>query len=155
MGQFASAQNSCPQICLLGNTNQNTKQVNVVGIRSGLKLEMLAPKKKALEVVRENIAGKWAEQKSHGESNPHNVKPPPPFPQKFKKKKKDELFGKFIDLLKHVHINLPLIDIVQGIPKYASYVKDIMVNESRLAEYETVAFIEKCNSQIQINYLPS
>ncbi|XP_049364579.1 uncharacterized protein LOC125829397 [Solanum verrucosum] len=44
------------------------------------------------------------------------VKPPSPFPQKFKKQKEEECFGKFLSLLKQVHINLPLVDVLQGIP---------------------------------------
>ncbi|XP_055835193.1 uncharacterized protein LOC129903677 [Solanum dulcamara] len=36
-----------------------------------------------------------------------------------------------------------------GIPKYAKYVKDIVANKSRLAEYEMLALIEECSSRIQ------
>ena len=78
----------------------------------------------------------------------HSVKLPPPFPQKFKKNKEDECFGKFIELLKQVHINLPLVDILQGIPKYAKFVKDIVANKSKLTEYATVALTEEVSSRI-------
>ena len=50
-------------------------------------------------------------------------KPPPQFPQKFRKQKEEECFCKFIELLKKIHVNLPLIDVLQGIPNYAKYVK--------------------------------
>ncbi|KAK4729591.1 hypothetical protein R3W88_022579 [Solanum pinnatisectum] len=79
------------------------------------------------------------------------VKPPPPFPQKIKKQKEDECFGKFLSLLKQVHINLPLVDVMQGIPRYAKYVKEIVVNKMRLTEYETVTLTEECSSRIQNN----
>ena len=46
-----------------------------------------------------------------------------PFPQKIKKQKKDECFGKFLYLLKRVHTNLPLVDVLKGIPRYVKYVK--------------------------------
>ncbi|XP_049344141.1 uncharacterized protein LOC125808482 [Solanum verrucosum] len=52
-----------------------------------------------------------------------------------------------------VHINLPLVDILQGIPKYAKYVKDIVESKMRLTEYETIALTEERNSRIQ-NRLP-
>lgn len=68
------------------------------------------------------------------------VQPPPlPFPQKFKKKQEDEYFVKFLSFAKQVHINLTLVDILQGIPRYAKYVKEIVANRRRLTEYETVA----------------
>ncbi|XP_049387509.1 uncharacterized protein LOC125851820 [Solanum stenotomum] len=77
------------------------------------------------------------------------LKPPLSFPQKFKKQKEDECFGKFLSLLKQVHINLPLVDVLEDIPKYAKYVKEIVVNKRRLKEYETVALTEECSSRIQ------
>ena len=40
------------------------------------------------------------------------VRPPLPFPQKFKKQKEDECFGKFLSHLKEVHINIPLVDVL-------------------------------------------
>ncbi|KAK4709062.1 hypothetical protein R3W88_029987 [Solanum pinnatisectum] len=65
----------------------------------------------------------------------------------------DECFGMFLSILKQVHINLPLVDILQGIPEYAKYVKDIVANKRRLTEYETIALTEECSSRIQ-NRLP-
>ena len=59
----------------------------------------------------------------------------------------------FFSLLKQVHINLPLIDILQGIPKYAKYVKDIVASKRRLTEYETIELTKECISKIQ-NRLP-
>ncbi|XP_015162332.1 uncharacterized protein [Solanum tuberosum] len=42
----------------------------------------------------------------------------------------------------------------RGRPRYAKYVKEIVVNKRRLTEYETVALTEKCSSRIQ-NKLPT
>ncbi|XP_055822133.1 uncharacterized protein LOC129890651 [Solanum dulcamara] len=47
-----------------------------------------------------------------------------------------------------VQINLPLIDVLKGIPKYAKFVKDIVANKSKLAEFATVALTEECSSRI-------
>ncbi|XP_059277615.1 uncharacterized protein LOC132031693 [Lycium ferocissimum] len=33
-----------------------------------------------------------------------------------------------------VHVNVPLVDMLQGIPKYAKYIKDIIANKSRFTE---------------------
>ncbi|KAL4285168.1 hypothetical protein GQ457_16G017840 [Hibiscus cannabinus] len=38
------------------------------------------------------------------------IRPPQPFPQRLKKQKQDYQFKKFFDILKHVHINLPLVE---------------------------------------------
>ena len=48
---------------------------------------------------------------------------------------------------------MPLVNILQGIPKFAKYVKDIVARKRRLTEYETVEPTEECSSRIQ-NRLP-
>nr|XP_016506471.1 PREDICTED: uncharacterized protein LOC107824236 [Nicotiana tabacum] len=42
-----------------------------------------------------------------------------------------------------------LVYILQEVPKYAKYIKYIVENKKRLAEFETVALIEECSSRIQ------
>ncbi|XP_047252252.1 uncharacterized protein LOC124887113 [Capsicum annuum] len=78
---------------------------------------------------------------------------PLPFPQRKRKHQEEASYKKFLDLLKQVHVNLPLIDILQSVPKYAKYLKDIMANKNQLIKYATVALTEECKSQIQ-NKLP-
>ncbi|XP_049360412.1 uncharacterized protein LOC125825111 [Solanum verrucosum] len=126
--------------------------VNVVSTRSGHPLEELTPKAKAAEEKGKQVDK--AEPSEQRVNEKPKAKPPPPFPQKFKKQKEEECFGKFIELLKQVHVNLPLIDVFQGIPKYAKYVKGVVANKSRLAEYATVTLTEECSSRIQ-NSLPT
>ncbi|XP_015084200.1 uncharacterized protein LOC107027582 [Solanum pennellii] len=53
-----------------------------------------------------------------------------------------------------VHVNFPLINVLQEIPKYAKNIMDLVANKSRLNEYATVALTEKCNSRIK-NGLPT
>ncbi|XP_049350311.1 uncharacterized protein LOC125814905 [Solanum verrucosum] len=153
-GQLASAQNSRRQGGFPGNTDPNPKQVNAVGTRSGLQLDEFAPKKRNTDAVNKESEPKEGEVVAQEEKVQPIVKPHPPFPQKFKKQKEDECFCKFLSLLKQVHINLPLVDFLQGIPRYAKYVKEIVANKKRLIEYETVALTEECGSRIQ-NKLPT
>ncbi|XP_049394453.1 uncharacterized protein LOC125858667 [Solanum stenotomum] len=88
------------------------------------------PKEKVAEEKGTHVdEAKPSEQKVNEESK---IKPPPPFPQKFKKQKEEN---------------------VLGIYKFAKYVKDVVANKSRLAEYATVALMEECSSRIQ-NRLP-
>ncbi|XP_075106820.1 uncharacterized protein LOC142179835 [Nicotiana tabacum] len=51
--------------------------------------------------------------------------------------------------IKGVQINIPLVDILQEVPKYAKYIKDIVTNKRRLTEFEIVALTEECSSRIQ------
>ncbi|XP_070042659.1 uncharacterized protein [Nicotiana tomentosiformis] len=52
-----------------------------------------------------------------------------------------------------VQLNSPLVDVLHEIPKYAKYIKDIVVHKRRLTEFETVTLTEECTSRVQ-NKLP-
>ncbi|XP_070014203.1 uncharacterized protein [Nicotiana sylvestris] len=46
-------------------------------------------------------------------------------------------------------INIPFVDILQEVPKYAKYIKDTMANKRKLTEFKIVALTEECSSRIQ------
>nr|XP_033514917.1 uncharacterized protein LOC117279467 [Nicotiana tomentosiformis] len=52
-------------------------------------------------------------------------------------------------MLKQIHLNIHLMDMLCEVPKYAQYIKDIVANKRRLTEFETVALTEECTSRIQ------
>ncbi|XP_055814215.1 uncharacterized protein LOC129883616 [Solanum dulcamara] len=104
---------------------------------SDLPLTKLAPKAKPVEVKGKAQLGGEGEPSGSKVVEEPKIKPLPPFPQKFKKNKEEECFAKFIDLLKQVHI-----------PKYAKFVKDIMANKSKLAEFKIMELTEECISRI-------
>nr|XP_009620127.1 uncharacterized protein LOC104112008 [Nicotiana tomentosiformis] len=76
------------------------------------------------------------------------AKPPPPFPQRLQKMKDNTAYKKFLDILKQVQINIPLVDILQEVPKYAKYIKEIVANKCKLTEFDIVALTEECSSRI-------
>ncbi|XP_019234593.1 PREDICTED: uncharacterized protein LOC109215036 [Nicotiana attenuata] len=55
--------------------------------------------------------------------------------------------------LEEIQLNIPLVDLLREIPKYAKYIKDIVAQKRRLTEFETVALTEECTSRVQ-NKLP-
>ena len=119
VAQVANSLNLHPQGGLPGDTELNPKQLHAVSTRSGLRLEELAPKKRDTEVSNKENKVEEVVKSSNVEVPVPQKKLPPPFPQRLKKQNEDECFGKFLSLLKQVHINLSLVDILQGIPKYA------------------------------------
>ncbi|XP_060210430.1 uncharacterized protein LOC132637343 [Lycium barbarum] len=133
MGQIAGAQNTRPPGGLPSDTDEVTSK------KTG---RVEAEKEKAVQAP---VA-----------KQPQAVvaKPPPPFPQRLARQKEEATYLKFLDLLKQVHVNVPLVDMLQGIPKYAKYIKDIVANKSRFTEYATIALTEECTSRIQ-NKLPT
>ncbi|XP_062118572.1 uncharacterized protein LOC133832214 [Humulus lupulus] len=80
-------------------------------------------------------------------------KQPPPFPQRFQKKKLDSQFKKFLDMLKQLHINIPLEKALEQMSNYVKFMKDVLTRKRRLGEFETVALTKECSSFLQ-NKLP-
>ncbi|KAL4323939.1 hypothetical protein GQ457_11G026020 [Hibiscus cannabinus] len=89
--------------------------------------------------------GESSAESSHAQSGkPEEIRPPPPFPQRLKKQKQDYQFKKFLDILKQVHINLPLVEALQQMPNYAKFLKDMVTRKKRIEEFETAAATETC-----------
>ncbi|XP_016432417.1 uncharacterized protein LOC107759060 [Nicotiana tabacum] len=164
MGQSASAQNTRPIGNLPSDTEVNPKaSINAVSIKNGRQLEEVQLKKRKQVTFNEKSATiesklekskeveKPAEEAVAKQPPPILVRQPPPFPQRLQKVKDNVAHTKFRDILKQVQINIPLVDILQEVAKYAKYIKDIVANKRRLTEFETVALTEECSSRIQSN----
>ncbi|GKE53402.1 reverse transcriptase domain-containing protein, partial [Tanacetum coccineum] len=55
-----------------------------------------------------------------------------PFPSRLKKQKKDDEWEKFLSIFKHIHINLPLLEALNQMPKRAKVLKDLHSNKAKL-----------------------
>ena len=67
--------------------------------------------------------------------------------------KDKEQFGKFLDLFKQLHINIPFVEALSQMPKYAKFLKDPLSNKWKLEDVSTVEIGASCSSIIQ-NKLP-
>ncbi|KAL4303022.1 hypothetical protein GQ457_10G011690 [Hibiscus cannabinus] len=89
--------------------------------------------------------GENSTESSNAQSDePVEIRPPPPFPQKLKKQKQDYQFKKFLDIMKQVHINPPLVEALQQMSNYAKFLKDMVTRKKRIEEFETAAATETC-----------
>nr|GEX61242.1 reverse transcriptase domain-containing protein [Tanacetum cinerariifolium] len=66
----------------------------------------------------------------------------------------EERYVKFIDIIKEVRINVPLVDVLAGMPSYGKFLKDLVSNNSKMGQI-SVAFLNKECSIIVQNILPS
>ena len=53
----------------------------------------------------------------------------------------DEQFGKFVEVIKKLYVNIPLLDAMQ-VPTYAKYIKDKLGNKRSLPTTEVVQLKE-------------
>jgi len=79
---------------------------------------------------------------------------PLPFPQRFGKPKLDFLFGKFLDVLNKLHVNIPFIDALSQIPLYAKFFKEIHSKKRKIDEHEIFSLGKEC-SAVVLNKLPT
>jgi hypothetical protein len=109
------------------------------------------------EVLTEKEAPKVSEEVSQQEEEPMYdpplYKPPILFPQRLAKVKKDKQFGKFVELLSKLHINISFIETLTQMPSYAKFLKEILSSKKKLEECETVALTVNC-SALLLNQLP-
>ncbi|XP_070017710.1 uncharacterized protein [Nicotiana sylvestris] len=151
MGQLAANQNARPAGALPSDTEKNL-QVSVITLRTGRELEEI-PKKRKDKLIPEGELIPKATQEANKDdtfSEPVNVpRPPQPFPQRLQKNNDDLMFNKFLSMLSQIQLNIPLVDAIHEIPKYAKYIKDIVANKRRLTEFEIVALTKECTSRVQ------
>ncbi|XP_070050474.1 uncharacterized protein [Nicotiana tomentosiformis] len=155
MGQLVSNQNTRLAGALPIDTKKNP-QVNAVTLRNGRELEEVPKKRKDKPTHEGELIHKATHNSKKDDPSSEPVeaaRPPPPFPQRLQKKNDDCMFNKFFSMLSQVQLNIPLVDILHEILKYAKYIKDIVAHKRRLTEFETVVLTKECTSRVQ-NKLP-
>nr|XP_043625545.1 uncharacterized protein LOC122596969 [Erigeron canadensis] len=80
-------------------------------------------------------------------------KPKVPFPQRLRKEKIQEQYNKFFDMIKSVTINVPLVDLISGMPNYAEFIKELVTDKKKLDEAKATILNEECSTVIK-NKLP-
>ena len=68
------------------------------------------------------------------------------YPQRLKKNKLDNQFGKFMEIFKKLHINIPFADVLEQMPSFVKFMKNILANKRKLSNFEIVATSEECSA---------
>ena len=71
------------------------------------------------------------------------------YPQRLKKHKMNKQFTKFMEVFKKLHINIPFVDALEQMPSYVKFMKDILAQKRRLADFKTVNLTEECIAILQ------
>ncbi|XP_026419401.1 uncharacterized protein LOC113315322 [Papaver somniferum] len=74
--------------------------------------------------------------------------PPLPFPGRFANKKVEQ-DKEILDVLEKIHVNIPLIDAIRQVPKYARVLKDLCTNKKRLTGNEVMCVGENVSAILQ------
>ena len=113
---------------------------------------------KKTEVEKEKTEGK-AEKNSQleqlKESNDQKKEegvpaytPAVPFPQRLQKSRREEQFSKLLDNFKKIEINIPFAEVINQMPLYAKFLKEILSKKRKLVEEGIVNLTATCSAII-------
>ena len=164
MGQMANLLTERQPGSLPSNSEVNLRRdgnehVKAVMLRSGKELEIQSQTpvveqletEKVIQPEQKDDADKEQPQEKQSVENSNEAKAslPVPYPQRLKKHKLDKQFTKFMDVFKNLHINIPFADALEQMPSYVKFMKDILSQKRRLADFETVNLTEECSAILQ------
>ena len=164
MGQMANLLTERQPGSLPSNSEVNPRRdgnehVKAVMLRSGKDLETKGKSSVIEKVETEKViqpdqnddANKKQlnEKQSIENSTEAKASLPVPYPQHLKKHKMDKQFTKFMDVFKKLHINIPFADALEQMPSYVKFMKDILSQKRRLADFETVNLTKECSARLQ------
>ena len=72
-----------------------------------------------------------------------------PFPQRLQKAKREEQFSKFLDIFKKIEINIPFAEVINQMPNYAKFLKEILNKKRKVAEEGIVNLTATYSAVIQ------
>ena len=164
MGQMANLLTERQPGSLPSNSEVNPRRdgnehVKAVTLRSGKDLGTKEKPSVTEEVEAEKVIQpsqsddtnkeKIKEKQSEENTTEAKASMPIPYPQRLKKHKLDKQFTKFMDVFKKLHINIPFVDALEQMPSYVKFMKDILSQKRRLADFETVNLTEECSAILQ------
>nr|XP_027062678.1 uncharacterized protein LOC113689040 [Coffea arabica] len=133
----------------------NPKNVSAMTLRSGKEIqrpEPVIPKDKD----EEKIENELEREDSNGADLKVLPDPiitaktnPPPFPSRLEKSKKQDKKKEILEVFRRVEINIPLLDAIKQVPKYAKFLKDLCVNRRRLRGDERIIVGENVSAVLQ------
>ncbi|XP_062088503.1 uncharacterized protein LOC133795067 [Humulus lupulus] len=74
---------------------------------------------------------------------------PPPFPSRLKKTKKEEVDKEILDTFRKVEVNIPLLDAIKQVSRYAKFLKELCTNKRKLRGNEKVSVGENVSAVLQ------
>ncbi|GJT19770.1 reverse transcriptase domain-containing protein [Tanacetum coccineum] len=85
---------------------------------------------------------------------PKPYKPKILHPQRLRKEKMEAQYGKFLDVIRAIRINVPIIDVFSRIPNYGKFLKELISNKHKIKQISSAFLSDKSSAMIQNKVLP-
>ncbi|CAL8169132.1 unnamed protein product [Prunus armeniaca] len=90
-------------------------------------------------------SGKVVPNSTHSNPIPRNV----PFPRRFMQSKKKENEKDILETFRKVQVNIPLLDAIKQVPRYAKFLKELCTTRRRISNKEVVRLSENVFAVLQ------
>nr|GEX36877.1 reverse transcriptase domain-containing protein [Tanacetum cinerariifolium] len=85
---------------------------------------------------------------------PKPYKPNIPYAQRLRKEKMEAQYEKFLDMIRAVQINIPLVDVLAGMPNYGKFLKELISNKHKIKQILAAFLSDESSAMIQNKVLP-
>ncbi|GKB13547.1 reverse transcriptase domain-containing protein [Tanacetum coccineum] len=85
---------------------------------------------------------------------PKPYKPKISYPQRLRKEKMEAQYGKFLDMIRAVRINVPLINVLVGMPNYGKFLKELISNKHKIEQISAAFLSDESLAMIQNKFPP-
>ncbi|GJY24059.1 reverse transcriptase domain-containing protein [Tanacetum coccineum] len=85
---------------------------------------------------------------------PKPYKPRISYPQCQRKEKMEAQYRKFLDRIRAIRINVPLVDVLEGMPNYGKFLKELVSNKHKLEQISLAFLSEESPAIIQNKVSP-
>ncbi|XP_021727703.1 uncharacterized protein LOC110694848 [Chenopodium quinoa] len=150
--------NECEHVNFVSNSNGGERSGRVLNEEASRSIEEdegSYPRVEDEKVVSKSVSYEEVQEKKRSSEKEREEvwRPDLPYPQKFLRHKIDEQFGKFIVMLKEVHLSIPFTDAITQMPRYSKFLKEILSGKRMCNEVDLVEVGSCCSSFIH-NELP-
>jgi len=110
-----------------------------ISLRSGKEVEIPMPKQSQTISKPKNVEA--TPSREEGKQDEVNISTLP-FPQRLIRNKLDKQFGKFLDYMKEITINIPFVEAIRDMPLWDKFLKEILQHKRRFDNESVVALLE-------------
>ncbi|XP_070664773.1 uncharacterized protein [Malus domestica] len=172
MGQFRE-QGKLPS-STIANPKGGFETVNAIMLRSGTQVGAKPKSSKSShdedeKLLQEEAQGPKLTAKDEQSLPPPSIPPKPsqttkvspnstfsssiplnvPFPGRFRQSKKEEAEKDILETFRKVQVNIPLLDAIKQIPRYAQFLKELCTSRRRISNKEVVQVSENVSAMLQ------
>ncbi|GJV85972.1 hypothetical protein Tco_1525870 [Tanacetum coccineum] len=83
---------------------------------------------------------------------PKPYKPKIPYPRRLRKEKMEAQCRKFLNMIRVIRINVPLVDVLAGMPNYRKFLKELVNNKHKLEQISSAFLRDENSAMIQNKY---